>query len=251
MTTFVVAGSADSLDFARAERLAALAAARVPTLSVVTLRKHPGAWPATRASLLTGLGAAAKPNATRGVSLADSALVGGGGGALVVTGNGRVIGDATVFAALCASAYRVECDLSERELAAVRDANMAAADREARQVAVSGKLRGGKRALLMIDVQLDFCEGGALAVAEGSAVVPLLNRLRHTCAWDMIVLTQDWHPPGHASFASNNPGAALFTVVELPGMGSQVRHGAAVLCVRHGVAGAGPSPLCVRGPCTL
>lgn len=72
-------------------------------------------------------------------------------------------------------------------------------------------------------LQNDFCSGGSLAVPEGDAVIPLLNRLRHTCAWDLIVLTQDWHPKSHASFASNNCNAPLFSVKELPDMGEQVR----------------------------
>jgi nicotinamidase/pyrazinamidase len=67
-------------------------------------------------------------------------------------------------------------------------------------------------ALVVVDVQTDFCPGGALAVAEGDAVVPLVNalarRFRH------VVLTQDWHPAGHASFASTH-GKAPFETVEL------------------------------------
>jgi hypothetical protein len=79
------------------------------------------------------------------------------------------------------------------------------------------------KSLIIVDVQYDFCEGGALAVPGGSQVIPLINALRSGCDWKVVVLTQDWHPPTHASFASNNPGAQLFTVVELPGMGQQVR----------------------------
>ncbi|MFT5458638.1 MAG: nicotinamidase/pyrazinamidase, partial [Myxococcota bacterium] len=58
------------------------------------------------------------------------------------------------------------------------------------------------RALLVIDVQNDFCTGGALAVPDGEAVVPVCNRLMGE--FEHIVLTQDWHPPGHASFASTH-----------------------------------------------
>ena len=63
-------------------------------------------------------------------------------------------------------------------------------------------------ALLVVDVQNDFCTGGALAVPGGEAVVPGINRLwdRHACK----VLTQDWHPPGHASFASSHAGKQPF-----------------------------------------
>ena len=55
-------------------------------------------------------------------------------------------------------------------------------------------------ALIVVDMQNDFCEGGALAVPGGNAIVPLVNRL--IARYDHVVLTQDWHPPGHASFAS-------------------------------------------------
>ncbi len=90
--------------------------------------------------------------------------------------------------------------------------------------AVRAALRpGGRAALVIVDVQNDFCEGGALAVPDGSAVVPLINQLRDGVPWARVVLTQDWHPREHASFGANNPGAQLFTVVDLPGIGSQVR----------------------------
>ncbi|SOE01427.1 bifunctional nicotinamidase/pyrazinamidase [Caenispirillum bisanense] len=68
-------------------------------------------------------------------------------------------------------------------------------------------------ALLVIDVQNDFCPGGALAVAEGDRVVPLCNALMERFA--TVVLTQDWHPAGHASFASTH-GGEPFGVIELP-----------------------------------
>lgn len=62
--------------------------------------------------------------------------------------------------------------------------------------------------LVVIDVQNDFCPGGALAVADGDAVVPVINRLARRFAH--VVLTQDWHPPGHGSFASTHPGRKPF-----------------------------------------
>ena len=68
--------------------------------------------------------------------------------------------------------------------------------------------------LLIIDVQNDFCAGGALAVADGDAVVPVINRL--TRRFDHVVLTQDWHPPGHSSFATSHPGSAAFDVNSMP-----------------------------------
>jgi nicotinamidase/pyrazinamidase len=69
-------------------------------------------------------------------------------------------------------------------------------------------------ALIVIDVQNDFCPGGALAVPEGDAVVPLINRLSQQ--FRQAVLTQDWHPPGHRSFASSHPGRAPFSSLSLP-----------------------------------
>ncbi|MCP1854137.1 nicotinamidase/pyrazinamidase [Bradyrhizobium sp. USDA 4541] len=68
--------------------------------------------------------------------------------------------------------------------------------------------------LLVIDVQNDFCPGGALAVADGDAVVPVVNRLAGR--FDYVVLTQDWHPAGHSSFATSHPGAAPFSEIAMP-----------------------------------
>src|ERR1700693_2668608 len=68
--------------------------------------------------------------------------------------------------------------------------------------------------LLVIDVQYDFCPGGALAVADGDAVVPVINRLAER--FDHVVLTQDWHPSGHGSFATSHPGSAPFQTIAMP-----------------------------------
>ena len=65
--------------------------------------------------------------------------------------------------------------------------------------------------LLIIDVQNDFCPGGALAVTYGDAVVPVINRLAEN--FNHVVLTQDWHPSGHSSFATSHPGYAPFQTV--------------------------------------
>lgn len=73
--------------------------------------------------------------------------------------------------------------------------------------------------LIIVDVQNDFCPGGALAVPGGDTVVPVVNRL--ACAFRHVVLTQDWHPPGHLSFASEHPGKAPFGTTELA-YGTQV-----------------------------
>jgi nicotinamidase/pyrazinamidase len=76
----------------------------------------------------------------------------------------------------------------------------------------SGGRRGENEVLLVVDVQNDFCPGGALAVPDGDAVVPLVNRLAAEFAH--VVLTQDWHPPGHSSFASAQPGHQPFATIE-------------------------------------
>lgn len=67
-----------------------------------------------------------------------------------------------------------------------------------------------KKALIIVDVQRDFCVGGSLAVPDGDAVVPIINRLRESLNPDMVALTQDWHPADHTSFVTNNPGETLF-----------------------------------------
>lgn len=68
--------------------------------------------------------------------------------------------------------------------------------------------------LLLIDIQNDFCPGGALAVADGDAVVPVANRLAQR--FDHVVLTQDWHPAGHFSFASRHADGEPFGTVDAP-----------------------------------
>jgi nicotinamidase/pyrazinamidase len=73
--------------------------------------------------------------------------------------------------------------------------------------------------LVVVDVQNDFIPGGALAVPQGDEVVPEINRLE--ARFDDVILTQDWHPRGHASFASSHPGKKPFETIELP-YGSQV-----------------------------
>ncbi len=73
---------------------------------------------------------------------------------------------------------------------------------------------GDNDLLLIIDVQNDFCPGGALAVADGDAVVPVINRLAER--FGHVVLTQDWHPSGHSSFATSHPGSAPFETISMP-----------------------------------
>jgi nicotinamidase/pyrazinamidase len=68
-------------------------------------------------------------------------------------------------------------------------------------------------ALVVIDVQNDFCPGGALAVAGGDAVVPVINTLIER--YEHVILTQDWHPAGHSSFASSHPGGVAFSTITM------------------------------------
>lgn len=84
--------------------------------------------------------------------------------------------------------------------------------------------------LLVIDVQSDFLPGGALAVPGGDEVVPVVNRLAARFA--NVILTQDWHPANHVSFASRHPGKKPFETIELP-------YGTQVLWPDHCVQGSG------------
>ena len=68
-------------------------------------------------------------------------------------------------------------------------------------------------ALLVIDMQNDFCPGGSLAVHDGDAIVPTINALG--AHFEHVILTQDWHPAGHISFASTHPGKEPYTVTEV------------------------------------
>ena len=84
-------------------------------------------------------------------------------------------------------------------------------------------------AFVMIDVQNDFCPGGALAVDSGDTIVPQINRLQSR--FDVNVLTQDWHPDNHSSFADTHEKAEPFSVV-------QVDYGDQVLWPKHCVMGS-------------
>ncbi len=90
-------------------------------------------------------------------------------------------------------------------------------------------MRPAEEALIVIDVQNDFCPGGALAVAGGDEIIPRINGLM--ADFGTVVLTQDWHPADHLSFADNHPGAAPFSLTEMP-------YGPQVLWPRHCVIGS-------------
>ena len=97
-------------------------------------------------------------------------------------------------------------------------------------------MRPANEALIVVDVQNDFCPGGALAVAGGDAIIPEINALLRQ--FQVRVLTQDWHPAGHKSFAESHPGAAAFSMIEMP-------YGPQILWPTHcvqGTAGAAFHP---------
>ncbi|MBS0562948.1 MAG: bifunctional nicotinamidase/pyrazinamidase [Proteobacteria bacterium] len=103
-------------------------------------------------------------------------------------------------------------------------------------------------ALIVIDVQNDFCPGGALAVAGGDAIIARINALM--TKFPVRVLTQDWHPADHSSFAANHPGAAPFSMIQMP-YGPQVLWPAH--CVQgtagaafHGALATDPADLVIR-----
>jgi nicotinamidase/pyrazinamidase len=89
-------------------------------------------------------------------------------------------------------------------------------------------MKPANEALIVIDVQNDFCPGGALAVAGGDEIISRINGLMSDFA--TVVLTQDWHPANHASFAANHPGAEPFSLTEMP-------YGPQVLWPNHCVQG--------------
>ena len=84
-------------------------------------------------------------------------------------------------------------------------------------------------ALVVIDVQNDFCPGGALAVTGGDEIVAPINAMM--AKFDAVILTQDWHPAGHSSFASQHPGKAPLEMTEMP-------YGPQVLWPDHCVQGS-------------
>lgn len=75
------------------------------------------------------------------------------------------------------------------------------------------------QALVVVDIQNDFCAGGPLAVPDAEAILPVVNGLVQ--AYERVILTQDWHPAAHISFASSHPGQAAFSQITLP-YGEQV-----------------------------
>lgn len=233
MQHVVIAGPADSVAYAEMERIGDLLVARHPeTVRVTKIRKHPESWLGVRASMLQslGLGSAHLPDPQAPFCFHDT---------------GRLIGDLAVFRELARTTYGVTIDLDAPALLLASRVNLAESERELRQTRIHRALRGGKRALLIIDVQNDFCGGGSLSVPDGDVVVPLANKLRATCQWDLIVLTQDWHPADHGSFAANNEGASVFSTLSSQDMGDQVMW--PIHCVQD-TLGSEFHPQLVRAP---
>jgi len=83
-------------------------------------------------------------------------------------------------------------------------------------------------ALVIIDIQNDFCAGGPLAVPDAEAIIPVVNELVR--GFNTVILTQDWHPVGHVSFASSHPGHVPFSRIRLP-------HGEQIVWPDHCVQG--------------
>lgn len=72
------------------------------------------------------------------------------------------------------------------------------------------------KALIIVDVQNDFLEGGSLAVPHGNEIIPIINKIQRE--YDLVIATQDWHPVNHQSFASEHPDRKEFDVIELVGL---------------------------------
>jgi len=84
-------------------------------------------------------------------------------------------------------------------------------------------------ALIVVDMQVDFCPGGLLAVTGGDLILPRINEMM--ADYDAVILTQDWHPSDHTSFADNHPGATPYSTTQMP-------YGTQVLWPRHCVIGS-------------
>ena len=85
------------------------------------------------------------------------------------------------------------------------------------------------QALIVVDPQVDFCPGGALAVADGDSIMPYINAMMPS--FDKVFITQDWHPEGHSSFASQHEGAMPYSVINMP-------YGSQTLWPDHCIAGS-------------
>ena len=85
------------------------------------------------------------------------------------------------------------------------------------------------QALIVVDPQVDFCPGGALAVADGDSIMPYINAMMPS--FDKVFITQDWHPAGHSSFASQHDGATPYSAIDMD-------YGSQTLWPDHCIAGS-------------
>jgi nicotinamidase/pyrazinamidase len=97
-------------------------------------------------------------------------------------------------------------------------------------------------ALILVDIQNDFCPGGALAVKDGDQVIPVANQLMDR--FPLVIATQDWHPANHASFAANHPGKSVGDMLDLNGLPQILWP---VHCVQNSPGAALVSALNARG----
>jgi nicotinamidase/pyrazinamidase len=77
-------------------------------------------------------------------------------------------------------------------------------------------MKSGRKALIVVDVQNDFCPGGALAIRDGDSIIPRINSMMER--FDFVIATQDWHPQNQISFASNNPGKNIYDQININGI---------------------------------
>lgn len=189
------------MGFAEAERLCDILCAMLPSCVVVKLPVHPDDWEEKRSNIGDVLGLEVVPSP------------------VVWTDTLRVIGNLRQFSQHVFRLFGVVCDLGPKQLRRIAGFNLkeSALERDRKKLV---NLEG-KRALIVVDVQNDFCKRGSLAVPDGDAVIGTINSLMARSPWDLVVFSQDFHPRDHISFASNHSGAAPFEVRVLDGVGEQ------------------------------
>lgn len=163
--------------FAAAERIGRILEATQRAVAVRVLPKTQQEWSAFIATAREVLGA-----------LPPGPLV-------VWTGEGRVIGSLEALEQYTGEVYGVVCDLSSAQLARVAAVNDAATRADRERSALASAHAGHKRALVILGLQHDRCEGGLAEVAQAEAVVAVANTLRRRCAWHAVVTVQSWYAP--------------------------------------------------------
>eukprot|EP01138_Halocafeteria_seosinensis_P008071 gb/GECG01008247.1/.p1 GENE.gb/GECG01008247.1/~~gb/GECG01008247.1/.p1 ORF type:complete len:379 (+),score=58.80 gb/GECG01008247.1/:1-1137(+) len=224
MARYIIAGRADDEKFAHAQRLGQLLLANLPDVRVTTHLAHPDDWETGYVPYLK------RKFDEKKLPLYDHGLV---ASPFVYTEDDVIVGGEWEFSAEVSDTYGIRLDLDGPAIREATKVNMKEAEASKRQRELlktmksspKGKDTGtepGKRGFVVVDAQNDFCKDGGLEVPNGDEVIPVINRLRDSVKWDVIALTQDWHPQDHMSFASNNPGKEVFTVANIPGIGEQM-----------------------------